>query len=147
MIWKLRTMSIVQPGELRSTVSIKGDPRLIPGGAILRRLKIDEVPQIFNVLKGEMSLVGPRPTVEEDYLLMDSSQRRRCDVLPGLTGLAQIRGNTSLSWPERIKHDLEYISQWNMWLDVKILLQTAALALVGNLHTDPKSFDEWEEAA
>ncbi|TWT87099.1 putative sugar transferase EpsL [Pseudobythopirellula maris] len=146
-ILKLRTMTIPAPDEERSTVSVRNDPRLIRGAPLIRKLKIDEIPQLLNVLLGDMSLVGPRPTVQEDYDKMTPRQRRRCETPPGMTGLAQVRGNTSLSWPQRIEFDLKYLARRSFWLDTRVLSRTAWLVLRGAAHTDPPSENEWEAAA
>lgn len=93
-------------------------------GRVLRRLKLDELPQLFNVLAGQMSLVGPRPTVPEQVAEYDEFKRRRLLARPGITGLAQINGGTALSWDERIEWDVYYVRRRSLWLDFKILLRT-----------------------
>ncbi|WP_193222081.1 sugar transferase [Amylibacter sp. SFDW26] len=140
---KFRTMHIKQPDLKNATVTMRDDPRLYGGANFLRKYKIDELPQILNVLRGEMSLVGPRPTVREDYEKMTDEQRQRAKVKPGLTGLAQISGNTSLSWHERIKLDLKYIREASVWLNLQIMIKTAFLVLKGRAETHPSSEDEW----
>ena len=105
-----------------------------PVGRILRRLKIDELPQLLNVLRGEMSLVGPRPTIMEQVLAYRSFQRRRLEVRPGITGLAQVRGyrgeaRTDEALRLRVLADIEYIENWSISLDIRILLQTIPHAL------------------
>ena len=100
-LYKFRTMKI--GAEKDGTTTYKDDHRIFFGAKILRKYKIDELPQLINVLKAEMSLVGPRPTVLTDYNKMTSNQKKRNEILPGLTGLAQISGNTSLKRPDRIK--------------------------------------------
>ena len=97
-----------------SFTTFKDDARIFKAGRFLRKYKIDELAQLFNVFKADMAIVGPRPTVLEDYNKMTLEQKKRSDILPGLTGLAQISGNTSLKWPERIKFDLEYIQKKNL---------------------------------
>lgn len=144
---KFRTMHVRSPEQAGSTVTVRDDPRVFPVGRALRRSKIDELPQVLNVLIGHMSLVGPRPTVSEDYQRMNARQRTRCAVLPGLTGLAQIRGNTALSWPQRIEWDLKYVAERGWRLDAAILRETAWLLLRGRLATDPPAASEWQEAA
>ncbi len=142
-LYKFRTMNV--GAESAGTVSLKQDPRVFAGGNFLRKFKIDELPQLLNVLNGTMSLVGPRPTVREDYARMDSAQRRRTVVTPGLTGLAQISGNTGLSWPARIKYDLLYVDEHNLLLDLGIIVQTAWLIGRNRVETHPSSDDEWAE--
>ena len=119
------------------------DPRVFPGGEAIRKYKLDELPQIVNVLRGEMSVVGPRPTVREDYDRMTPNQCRRASIRPGLSGLAQISGNTSLSWPERIALDLEYIETLSFWNDIWIILRTLGLVITGRADTHPATDDEW----
>lgn len=142
-IYKFRTMTVGAEDLQTGSVSVRGDVRVFRGANLLRKLKIDELPQLFNVLNGTMSLVGPRPTVRDDYLRMDERQRRRVSVKPGLTGLAQVRGNTSLSWPERIEYDLQYIDRHSLWLDLSILLETLVLVVTGRAETHPQGSDEW----
>jgi lipopolysaccharide/colanic/teichoic acid biosynthesis glycosyltransferase len=144
-ILKFRTMHVRRVcGD--SFVSIHNDPRVFPGGRLLRKLKIDELPQLWNVIAGSMSLVGPRPTVDEDYRRMTPRQRSRWAVRPGITGLAQIRGGTSLLWPERIELDLEYIRKRSFWLDIKVLIATCAQVLTARADTHPAGDDEWSVA-
>lgn len=142
-ILKFRTMYIKQ--EMSSPTTLKKDPRVFRGGHFLRKFKIDEMPQILNVIGGTMSLVGPRPTVREDVDRMSNEQLRRFSVRPGLTGLAQISGNTSISWAERIRFDLNYIDNWSIKQDVVILIKTALLVVSGRADTHPSGADEWEE--
>lgn len=98
-------------------------------GNVLRTSNLDELPQLFNVLKGEMSLVGPRPLPVEYATLFSPEQNKRHEVLPGITGLAQVIGKNNLPWPEKFKYDLEYINRCSLWLDVTILFKTFLLAL------------------
>ena len=110
------------------------DPRVTPIGRWLRRTSLDEFPQLFNVLRGEMSLVGPRPLpVDEVQRLDDLGHRRRLSVKPGLTCLWQISGRNDLSdFKEWVRLDLEYIDNWSLWLDLKILWRTVPIVLSGN---------------
>ncbi|MBQ9565321.1 MAG: sugar transferase [Synergistaceae bacterium] len=98
--------------------------RLTPFGQFLRRTSLDELPQLWNVLKGDMSLVGPRPLLLRYVPLYDDRQRRRLDVKPGITGWAQINGRNALSWQEKFELDVWYVERRSFWLDVKILLIT-----------------------
>ena len=108
-VLKLRTMS-VDAEKIRSDgVVEEGDPRITRIGALLRRTAVDELPQLWNVLRGEMSLVGPRPVPLPHLERYDERQRRRLEVRPGLTGWAQIHGRASLPWPERIELDVWYV--------------------------------------
>ena len=101
------------------------DPRITRSGRFLRRTSLDELPQLLNVLRGEMSLVGPRPDLVEQASHYSEHDRRRLDVLPGITGWSQIHGRDEIEWPERIEQDLWYIAHWSLWLDLRILVATA----------------------
>jgi sugar transferase EpsL len=98
--------------------------RLIPFGRFLRSLSLDELPELFNILCGEMSLVGPRPLLMQYLPLYSPEQGRRHDVVPGLTGWAQVNGRNSTDWPTRFKLDVWYVDHWSFWLDIKIILMT-----------------------
>jgi exopolysaccharide biosynthesis polyprenyl glycosylphosphotransferase len=103
---------------------IRDDPRVTPVGRILRRLSLDEVPNVLNVLRGEMSLVGPRPLPLRDYERLEAWHRRRYNVLPGMTGLWQIAGRSDLSFDDLVRLDFYYLENWSLWLDVSILFKT-----------------------
>ncbi len=103
--------------------------RRFPWGNLLRVTNLDELPQLWNVLCGEMSLVGPRPLPVEYANLFSAEQNKRHTVLPGITGLAQIAGKNGIPWPEKFKHDLEYVNHCSVWLDLTILFKTFLLAL------------------
>jgi len=105
------------------------DDRITRIGKILRNTSMDEIPQIFNVLKGEMSLVGPRPTLRYQVERYDAFQRRRLECKPGITGWAQINGRNSIPWEERIKLDVWYVDNWSLSLDFKILSRTIRTVL------------------
>lgn len=100
-------------------------------GYFLRRYKIDELPQLLNVILGNMSLVGPRPSVPEQLDNMSEDEKRRYSVRPGLTGLAQINGNIHLSWKERFVYDLEYVDDVTFWNDIKIIFKTIFIVILG----------------
>ena len=140
-IYKFRSMKI--NSEKLGTTTYKNDNRIFYGGNFLRRYKIDELPQLINVLRGEMSLVGPRPTVLDDYQKMNIQQKKRDIVLPGITGLAQISGNTNLKWPERIEKDLYYIENASILFDIKILYITCFKLLGQNFKSDNPLSNEW----
>jgi lipopolysaccharide/colanic/teichoic acid biosynthesis glycosyltransferase len=107
------------------------DPRITWLGRWLRRFSLDELPQLWNVLKGDMSLVGPRPPIPEEVARYERWQRRRLAMKPGLTCLWQIRGRNEIDFEEWMKLDLEYIDNWSPWLDLKILARTLPVVLTG----------------
>jgi lipopolysaccharide/colanic/teichoic acid biosynthesis glycosyltransferase len=112
---------------------IKNDPRITPIGKFLRKTSIDELPQLFNVLRGEMSLVGPRPLPLRDYEGFNQDrQRRRFSVKPGITCLWQIRGRSSIPFEQWMELDLQYIDKWSLWLDLEILMRTIPAVLKGS---------------
>jgi sugar transferase EpsL len=103
---------------------IENDPRITGPGRLLRRTGLDELPQLWNVLRGEMSLVGPRPDLVEQVANYTDHDRRRLAVEPGITGWSQVNGRESIGWPERIELDLWYLDHWSLALDLKILWRT-----------------------
>jgi lipopolysaccharide/colanic/teichoic acid biosynthesis glycosyltransferase len=103
---------------------IRDDPRVTRVGRVLRRLSLDEIPQIVNVLKGEMSLVGPRPLPLRDYRLLEDWHRKRYAVLPGMTGLWQISGRSGLTFDDLVRLDFTYLENWSIWLDITIIART-----------------------
>ena len=103
---------------------INDDPRIINGAKFLRKFSIDEIPQIINVIKGEMSLVGPRPLFPEDNAYFDENYMRRLNVYPGITGLLQINERNTDDFEVWYKYDLEYIENWSLFLDIKIIMLT-----------------------
>ena len=108
---------------------IRDDPRVTRVGRVLRRLSIDELPQVLNVLRGEMSLVGPRPLPLRDYLQLEAWHRKRYNVLPGITGLWQISGRSNLTFDDLVRLDFYYIENWSIWLDISILVKTLPAVL------------------
>ena len=130
---KLRTMVVGAETQGAGFAVDRGDPRITRVGRLLRRTSVDELPQLWNVLRGEMSIVGPRPTLRYQVERYDARQRRRLDVRPGLTGWAQVHGRASLPWAERIELDVWYVEHRSPLLDLKILLRTP-LALVGGIY-------------
>src|SRR6185436_6354110 len=100
------------------------DPRLIPLGAALRATGLDELPQFINVVRGEMSIVGPRPCIPYEYELYEPWQRRRCDAVPGLTGLWQVSGKNRTTFNQMVRLDIEYSQRSSFWFDVTIMLKT-----------------------
>jgi lipopolysaccharide/colanic/teichoic acid biosynthesis glycosyltransferase len=128
-MYKFRTM-IPAEHSLDGSGKLKGDAeRVTRLGRMLRRTSLDELPQIWNILVGNMSFVGPRPTLGYQVERYDAFQRRRLEVKPGITGLAQVRGRNSLSWEEKIRHDVEYVDTRSFLGDLRILAATARVVL------------------
>ena len=138
---KFRTMRVgaseLQPGLEASNEAegalfkLRADPRVTRVGAFLRRFSLDEVPQVLNVLRGDMSLVGPRPLPLRDYKLLEDWHRKRYLVLPGMTGLWQIAGRSDLSFDDLVRLDFYYLENWSIWLDISILLRTIPAVVAG----------------
>ncbi|MCT7445504.1 undecaprenyl phosphate N,N'-diacetylbacillosamine 1-phosphate transferase [Aliarcobacter cryaerophilus] len=120
-IYKFRTMTNEKDefGNL-----LPDDKRLVGIGKFIRSTSLDELPQLFNVLKGEMSFVGPRPLLEEYLPLYNEKQKRRHDVKPGITGWAQVNGRNAISWEQKFDYDIWYVDNQSFWLDIKILWLT-----------------------
>jgi lipopolysaccharide/colanic/teichoic acid biosynthesis glycosyltransferase len=131
-LWKLRTM--VRGAETlgAGVYVLEGDARITRVGRLLRRYSLDELPNLVNVLRGEMAVVGPRPTVQEQVDRYTDRQRLRLEVKPGITGWAQINGRTSLPWPERIELDVWYVEHRSLRLDLRILARTARMLATGH---------------
>jgi lipopolysaccharide/colanic/teichoic acid biosynthesis glycosyltransferase len=121
---KLRTMVVGAEKQGAGWAVNRGDPRITRAGRLLRRLSLDELPQFWNVLRGDMSLIGPRPTLSYQVEQYTPRQRRRLEVKPGLTGWAQIHGRAALPWNERIELDVWYVENRSPWLDLKIFVRT-----------------------
>jgi lipopolysaccharide/colanic/teichoic acid biosynthesis glycosyltransferase len=130
-LFKLRTMVSGAESMGAGLAVDEGDPRITRVGALLRRFSLDELPNLVNVLRGEMSLVGPRPTVQVQVAQYSERQRGRLAVEPGITGWAQVKGRAALPWHERIELDLWYIEHWSLRLDLRILASTAVLLVSG----------------
>ena len=130
---KLRTMVVGAESQGAGYAVDRGDPRITPVGGVLRRLSLDELPQLWNVVRGDMSVVGPRPTLRYQVERYTPRQRRRLEVKPGITGWAQVHGRAALPWPERIELDVWYVEHRSPWLDLKILAKTP-LALFGGTY-------------
>ena len=129
-VLKFRTMKVDRDAEKNFKIE-KDKERITFFGNILRRTKLDETPQLINVLKGDMSLVGPRPTVQQRVDEYPEHQKKRLSMRPGMTGLAQVRGNVLLSWSRRIQYDCEYVERFTVFLDLKILINTVGVILFG----------------
>jgi lipopolysaccharide/colanic/teichoic acid biosynthesis glycosyltransferase len=121
---KLRTMVVGAETMGAGYAVDRGDPRITRLGRFLRRSSIDELPQLWNVLRGDMSVIGPRPTLRYQVEQYDERQRRRLDVRPGLTGWAQVHGRAALPWAERIELDVWYVENRSPSVDLRILLRT-----------------------
>jgi len=130
-LWKLRTMV---EGAERMGAGLyieRGDARITRSGRFLRRFSFDELPNLVNVLRGDLSIVGPRPTVAEQVQRYTPHQRRRLEVKPGITGWAQVNGRVSLPWPERIELDVWYVDHRSVLLDLRILARTVRMLATG----------------
>ena len=129
-ILKFRSMKVDKALEASHDFTRDAE-RMTPFGKLLRRTKIDELPQLWNVLVGDMSLVGPRPTVKEQTDKYNDYQRQRLNMRPGMTGLAQVNGNISLTWDERFVYDIEYVNNFSVLLDIRILCKTVLVVIMG----------------
>jgi lipopolysaccharide/colanic/teichoic acid biosynthesis glycosyltransferase len=129
---KLRTMVAGSDPVGVGTVVARDDPRVTATGRVLRRTSLDEIPNLVNVLRGEMAIVGPRPTIPAQVLDYTPRQRRRHEVRPGITGWAQVQGRAGIPWEERIELDLEYVERRGVALDARILARTAWLLISGH---------------
>ena len=108
---------------------IRNDPRVTPVGRVLRRYSLDELPQLWNVLKGDMSLVGPRPLVAEEDSRVEEWARGRLDLTPGITGLWQVLGRTGIPFEEMVRLDYLYVTNWSLWGDVRLIIRTLPVVL------------------
>ena len=141
--WKFRTMyensdtlldeHLSANGEAREewvrTQKLRDDPRVTPIGRLLRKTSLDEIPQLLNVLAGDMSLVGPRPIVDEERAKYGQHFRTYTYALPGITGLWQVSGRCDVDYAERVQMDVQYVEQWSLWMELKILLKTFKVIL------------------
>lgn len=142
-VWKFRTM-YENSGEVLEqhlssdpdarqewmrTHKLRDDPRVTPIGRLLRKTSLDEIPQLLNVLAGDMSIVGPRPIVDEERAKYGRHFHTYTYALPGITGLWQVSGRCDVDYPERVQMDVQYVKQWSLWMEVKILLKTASAIL------------------
>jgi len=130
-IIKFRSMLTFEDSYDAAGNELTNDQRVTRVGAILRRTSIDELPQLFNVFLGHMSLVGPRPALQYQVERYDADQRKRMDVRPGMTGLAQVKGRNSLTWDQKIAMDLAYVRNVSLGLDVKIMAKTVNVVVSG----------------
>lgn len=131
-VYKFRTMVVGADKYQKTGVEVmKDDVRITPLGRFLRRFKIDELAQLLNIIKGDMALVGPRPTLPEYIEQYEPWELERFDVRPGLTGLAQVNGNIYLERTEKSAYDVEYVKKISFWMDIKIIFKTIAIVLFG----------------
>jgi lipopolysaccharide/colanic/teichoic acid biosynthesis glycosyltransferase len=134
-IFKFRTMIHRSPEEIdqhgEPVVSAGQDPRITRAGRLLRVMSLDELPQLINILKGDMSVVGPRPVLMEQKALVPPGYMKRFSVRPGLTGLAQVRGRRSLGWLQQLAFDAEYVEKRDFFYDIGIILKTVKVVLLG----------------
>ena len=145
LIWKFRSMVVEADRLLDKEGRVHGDGRITRVGRFLRLTSLDELPQLINVIRGEMSFIGPRPGLKEHYDRYTAAQKRRYDMRPGVTGLAQVNGRNTLPWSRRIAYDLEYIDEFSLWRDVKILAKTIAIVATGKnlvLDRNPELVDD-----
>jgi lipopolysaccharide/colanic/teichoic acid biosynthesis glycosyltransferase len=129
---KLRTM-VSGAEHIGAGLAVnEGDPRITRMGSLLRRFSLDELPNLVNVLRGDMAVVGPRPTIQAQVDQYTERQRRRLEVKPGITGWAQVNGRATLPWHERIELDIWYVEHRSIWLDLRVLGKTARLLATGH---------------
>ena len=140
---KLRTMVVGAERQGAGWAVNEGDPRITRVGRVLRRLSLDELPQLWNVLVGDMSLIGPRPTLAYQVERYTPRQRRRLEVRPGITGWAQVHGRARLPWDDRIELDVWYVENRSPWLDLKILARTPRALFTGTYKGETGG---WREA-
>ena len=133
-ICKFRTMKDKQSP---SGENLPDEERITAFGRFLRRTSLDELPELFNVIKGEMSLVGPRPLLVKYLERYSPEQARRHEVLPGITGWAQIHGRNAINWDEKFQLDLWYVAHWSLWLDIRILFNTLWKVISGEGISQP----------
>lgn len=142
IMYKFRTMREPKKGENRL---LSDADRVTKVGAFLRKTSLDELPEIINVIKGEMSLVGPRPLLDLHLELFDENQLRRHNVKPGMTGLAQVMGRQSLSFTQRTNLDVKYVDNLSLWLDVKIIVKTILVVLGADGIKTGQNFEEVDD--
>ncbi len=131
-LFKLRTMEQGSDPVGVGTVVARDDPRVTAAGRFLRRTSLDEIPNLVNVLRGEMAIIGPRPTIPTQVVDYTPQQHRRHEVRPGLTGWAQVQGRAGIPWEQRIELDVEYVERRSFALDLRILAKTAWLLVTGH---------------
>ena len=130
-VYKFRSMRLGSEKMVKGVEVLRDDDRVTAVGRFIRRTKIDEIPQCLNVLKGEMSLIGPRPERVSSLADYDEEISKRLDMRPGMTGLAQVCGNIYISLADRYRLDVYYVEHFSLWLDIRILLRTVGVVLLG----------------
>jgi len=131
-LYKIRTM-VTGAEQIGAGLAVnEGDPRITRVGALLRRFSLDELPNLINVLQGDLAIVGPRPTIQAQVDQYSDRQRRRLEVKPGITGWAQVNGRAALPWAERIELDVWYVDHRSLRLDLRILAMTARMLVTGH---------------
>ena len=147
-IYKFRTMVRDAPSSPLGTYCYSDDSRVTSAGKVLRKTSLDELPQLFNVLKGDMSLVGPRPDLPHHVERYSQRQRQRLAMRPGITGWAQVNGRNQIPWNDRIEMDLDYIEGWSLLRDAGIAFRTVAVVLTGKGAAAPKALKgrAWDKA-
>lgn len=131
-MYKFRSMKVNAPdirNEDGSTFNSEDDPRLTKIGKFIRKTSLDETPQLLNIIKGDMSIIGPRPDLPEHRLLYEGNEERKLEVRPGVSGYNQAYYRNTVPWKERIQHDIYYIDHLSLWLDVKIFFKSAVSVL------------------
>ena len=131
-MYKFRSMKMNAPdlrNEDGSTFNAEDDPRLTDIGKFIRKTSLDETPQLLNILKGDMSIIGPRPDLPEHMELYEGNEARKLEIRPGVTGFNQAYFRNTIPWKERIKNDIYYIDHLSMWMDIKVFFKTAASVL------------------
>jgi lipopolysaccharide/colanic/teichoic acid biosynthesis glycosyltransferase len=129
---KFRTMVVDAEKQGAGILCLKDDPRVTTVGRVLRRYSLDELPQLFNVLRGDMSLIGPRPGLDYQVREYTPFQRRRLSVLPGISGWAQVNGRNAIAWDERIVRDVEYVERLSFTMDLRIIVRTFRAVLASD---------------
>lgn len=130
-LYKFRSMVDGAVNKGAGILIENNDPRITRIGSFLRKTSLDEIPQLINIIKGEMSVIGPRPTLQYQVEKYNDRQRKRLDMKPGLTGWAQVNGRNSLTWPQRIELDVWYVEHWSLMLDIRIFFKTFKVLLGG----------------
>lgn len=146
-LWKLRTMVQGSDPVGVGTAVVAGDPRVTSAGRVLRRLALDELPNLVNVLRGEMAIVGPRATLPAQVELYTERQRRRLELRPGITGWAQTHGRAGIPWEERIEQDVWYVENRTLGLDLRIIAMTPLVLVRGTGMAAPDSFAGSDESS